>query len=112
MSYDLLVWRSPVPADVRQAKKLVERYDPTAFEASPALGEFVAALLRELPAIADDPTRSVWSVTPVPTDRLLELNLSWNTPDPALLRIFELADEHGLVVYDPAGPKLYPPKGR
>ena len=112
MSYELLVWGSPVPADVRQAKTLVQRYDPTAFDATPALPLFVAALLREFPSIADDPERSPWSVTPVPTDRLLELGLSWKASDAIVERVFALADEHGLVVYDPEGPALYPPKGR
>lgn len=50
-------------------------------------------LLREFPSIAEDPKRSPWSVMPVPTDRFLELNFS----------------QHGLVVYDPDGPALYPP---
>ena len=105
------MWGSPIPANVRQAGALIER-PVTPFDASPALAAFVADLLREFPSIADDPKRSPWSVTPVPTDRFLELNLSSRVKDPDVLRMFALASQHGLVVYDPEGPALYRPDPR
>jgi hypothetical protein len=108
MSSTLLVWESPVPTSVAEAGALIER-PPSAFDASPALAAFVADLLREFPSIAEDPKRSPWSVTPVPTDRFLELNFSSRAKDPDVLRMFALASQHGLIVYDPEGPALYPP---
>src|SRR5688572_17210234 len=109
MSSTLLVWSSPVPANVKEAEALLAR--PATFDPSPALPAFVADLLREFPSIAEDPKRSPWSVTPTPTDRFLELNLSSRVKDADALRIFALASQHGLVVYDPEGPVLYPPEG-
>jgi hypothetical protein len=102
------VWASPVPANVKEAGALVSR-SRDAFDATPALLSFVADLLREFPSIAEDPKRSPWSVTPTPTDRFLELNFSSRVKDADVLRVFALASQHGLVVYDPEGPALYPP---
>lgn len=109
MSSTLLVWSSPVPGNVKEAAALIAR--PAAFDPSPALPAFVADLLREFPSIAADPKRSPWSVTPTPTDRFLELNLSSRVRDADALRIFALASQHGLVVYDPEVPALYAPDG-
>jgi hypothetical protein len=104
------VWGSPVPANVKEAGALVAR-SANAFDATPALPSFVADLMREFPSIAEDPMRSPWSVTPTPTDRFLELNFSSRVKDADVLRVFALASQHGLVVYDPEGPALYPPEG-
>jgi hypothetical protein len=41
--------------------------------------------------------------------QFLELNLSSRANDADALRIFALASHHGLVVFDPDGPALYPP---
>jgi len=101
------VWGSPVPASVKEAGALVAR--SAVFEPTPALATFVADLLREFPSIAQDPKRSPWSVTPVPTDRFLELNFSSRVNDADVLRVFALATQHGLVVYDPEGPSMYLP---
>jgi hypothetical protein len=107
VSSTLLVWARPVPNNIKEAEALIGR--PAAFDASPALAAFVADLLSEFPSIADDPKRSPWSVMPTPTDRFLELNLSSRANDADALRIFALASHHGLVVFDPDGPALYPP---
>jgi hypothetical protein len=105
------VWGSPVPTNVKEAGALVAR-SASAFETTPALNAFVADLLREFPSIAEDPSRSPWSVMPTPTDRFLELNFSSRAKDADVLRVFALAGQRGLVVYDPDGPALYPPEGR
>lgn len=101
------MWGSPIPSSVKEAGALVAR--SAAFEPTPALATFVAQLLREFPSIAEDPKRSPWSVTPEQTDRFLELNLATRAKDADVLRIFALASEHGLVVYDPESPALYLP---
>ena len=111
MSYTLLVWGSPVPANAKEAGALIAR-SSSAFAATPALGVFVADLLREFPSIAEDPKRSPWSVTPVPTDRFLELNFASRVDDADVLRVFALASQHGLIVYDPEGPAMYLPNAR
>jgi len=108
LSYTLLVWGSPVPANVKEAAALIAR-SSGAFGQSPALAAFVADLLREFPSIAEDSKRSPWSVTPVPTDRFLELNFSSRVNDADVLRVFALASQHGLIVYDPEGPSMYLP---
>lgn len=48
-------------------------------------------------------------MTPVPTDRFLELNFSSRVKDADVLRVFALANQHGLIVYDPDGPAMYLP---
>jgi hypothetical protein len=108
VSYTLLVWGSPVPASVGEAGALVQR-SPTTFERTPALALFVEDLLREFPSISSDPKRSPWSVMPTVSDRFLELDLSSRATDADVGRVFALANQHGLVVYDPEGPALYPP---
>ena len=102
------MWGSPVPANVKEAGALIAR-SSNAFEASPALAAFVADLLREFPSIVEDPKRSPWSVMPVPTERFLELNFSSRVKDADVLRVFALASQHGLIVYDPEGPSMYLP---
>ena len=102
------MWGSPIPSSVKEAGALVAR-SADAFDATPALSSFVAELLREFPSIAEDPKGSPWSVTPEQTDRFLELDLATRAKDADVLRIFALASEHGLVVYDPESPALYLP---
>jgi hypothetical protein len=110
VSHTLLVWGSPVPANAREASALIQRSPATTFDATPALAAFVADLLREFPSITDDPKRSPWSVMPTPTERFLELDLSSRVKDADVERVFALARQHRLVVYDPEGPALYPPE--
>ena len=109
MSYTLLVWGSPVPVNAEEAGELITRPPEATFDATPALAAFVADLLREFPSITDDPKRSPWSVMPTPAERFLELNFSSRVKDADAERVFALAQQHGLVVYDPEGPALYPP---
>jgi hypothetical protein len=71
---------SPVPANAKEAGALISR-SSDAFDATPAL---------------------------VPTDRFLELSFSSRVNDADLLRIFALANQHGLVVYDPEAPGALP----
>jgi hypothetical protein len=109
VSHTLLVWGSPVPATAKEAGDLIKRSPATTFDATPALAAFVAELLREFPSIVDDPKRSPWSVMPTPSERFLELDFSTRAKDADVERVFALAKRHGLVVYDPEGPALYPP---
>lgn len=109
MTYTLLVWASPVPANVKEAGALLQRPPSTTFEPTPALALLVRDLLREFPSIVDDPKRSPWNVMPTPAERFLELDFSSRAKDADVLRVFALASQHGLVVYDPEGPALYLP---
>ncbi|HKY51838.1 MAG TPA: hypothetical protein VJP45_11340 [Candidatus Limnocylindria bacterium] len=109
MSYTLLVWGSPVPDSAREAGELIKRPSDTTFDATPALVAFVRELLDEFPTIAADPKRSPWSVMPTPSERFVELDFSSRAKDADIERVVALARRHGLVVYDPEGPALYPP---
>lgn len=50
-------------------------------------------------------------MTPTESDRLIEIHVMWGADDAALLRIVELAQQHGLVLYDPQGPDIHSPPG-
>ena len=123
MSFDLFVWKAPVPRSAIEADALLgmfyEDEDIAAFSADPALPRFRAALLAAYPALEDLPDEllsdggihSPWAMTPTDSDRVIEISCSWGAPEEALRRIVALAREHGLVLYDPQGPDVHPPQG-
>ena len=95
MSFDLYLWKAPMPATGQEANDLLDRFfsgDREAFEPSPDLKEFyrdLRSIVAELDALGDR------------TDRLITLNLLWGTGDDVLAGITELAAKHQLVLYDP-----------
>lgn len=123
MSFDLLVWKAPVPRWASEVYDLLESFyeerDLAVFAPDPALPRFRAALLAKYPALEDLPdevlndggVHSPWAMTPTESDRLIEIFCVWGAPDAALERIVELAREHDLVLFDPQGPDVHSPAG-
>ncbi len=103
MSFDLYLWKAPIPPDEQEANALLDRYfegDRDAFEPSDDLKRFYRELekvVEHLDALGD------------PTDRLITLNLLWGTGDEVLAGISQLAAKHHLVLYDPQANRLHPP---
>jgi hypothetical protein len=116
LSFDLLAWYRPIPATAAACEQLLSRHyegGETVFEASAALQRFRDALLERYPPLENVSagTESAWAMTPVPSNRLLELNLSWKAEDAALLAVVALARKHRVVLYDPQGPDVHSPEG-
>jgi hypothetical protein len=103
MSFDMYLWKAPVPNDEREANELLDRHfggDRSAFQPSPDLKAFygeLAGVVDDLAALGDR------------TDRLVTLNLLWGTGDDVLADIARLAARHGLVLYDPQADRVHPP---
>lgn len=103
MSFDLYLWKAPLPTDENEANALLDRYfegDRSAFEPSDDLTSFY----RDLGSVVDD-----LDALGDPTDRLITLNLLWGTADDVLAGIAQLAAKHQLVLYDPQANQLHPP---
>lgn len=104
MSFDLYLWKAPVPATVQEANAILDRFysdDREAFEPSPDLKEFyreLRSVVADLDALGDR------------TDRLITLNLLWGTGDDVLAGITKLAAKYQLVLYDPQANRLHPPE--
>ena len=103
----LILWKAPVVDDPDEAAELVqphyERGDDSAFQPSAALATVADELLRRFPDADDGP----WTDgPPESTGRLLVLGIRWHADDAVTDAIFELAREHGLVLYDPQGPSV------
>jgi hypothetical protein len=121
MSFDLYVWKAPVPRSAEEADDMLRRFyerDPDFFVRDPALRQFRDDLLRAYPALEEqdlavleaDPNPT-WAMTPPASDRCVELNFTWHAPDVALTDAVELAQKYGLVMYDPQGPDVHSPAG-
>lgn len=113
----MILWKAPVVGDPRAAEALLEpfyeREDDSGFEASGDIKRFADELRRQFP---DDPSRdpsdeiSRWDERPFhQSERLLCLTLRPGAGDEIIDAIADLAWEHGLVLYDPQGPWLFPP---
>ena len=122
MSFDLLVWKSPVVSTDEEARALADRWaesETGPFEPSPDVARFYDALMERYPpleAFSDEQLRrkpgvTHWSVTPERSDRVVLLNFSWSVPGDVLDDVVTLAREHGLVLYDPQGPNVTLPDG-
>ena len=108
MSYDLFVFKGPLPRSEAEFSERVGRLDAgdeTAFEPSPQMAAFYEELLRKYPALEDLPDdtvdRSVWAMTPDESDRLIALNFGWPHAERVAKDLPKLALKHGLAVLDP-----------
>jgi hypothetical protein len=116
VSFDLFAWNVPVPGSAVQGGELLDRFfegDPETLGAGTPLQDFRAALVAEYPPLEDlaETEESPWAMTPSESDRLVEIHLVWSAGDAVLLRIVELAIQHGVVLYDPQGPDVHSPGG-
>jgi hypothetical protein len=108
VSYDLFVFKGPIPRSEVEFTGLLERFeagDEAAFEASPQVVAFYEDLLRKFPALEDLPDDkvddSVWAMTPDESERLIALNFSWPDAEKVAKEVPKLARRHGLAVMDP-----------
>jgi len=120
MSYDLIAWKAPRVTDEEEAARLVNRYfasdDATPFSVSSDVEGFYADLMKKYPLpdpanpyhVASDQTR--WAMECEPSDRVVELHLSWGTPGEVVDEIVALARARDLVLFDPQGPAIYSPE--
>lgn len=122
MSFDLIVWHEHEPITAAEAEAKLDRYDEDengVFHPHPAVAAIRAALLRRFPALEDladedladeDPAadRGIWSVTPEPSDTVLELCGVWSRAGELATAVQALAAEHGLVCFDPGDRILDP----
>ena len=115
----LILWKAPVVGDPEAAEALLEAFyergDDSAFEASEDIARCADELRRRFP---DDPSpdppdeSSPWAERPFhQSERLLCLTLRPDPGDEILDCIADLAYQHGLVLYDPQGPYLFPSDG-
>jgi hypothetical protein len=114
MSLSLILWKAPLVDDPEEAEALLEpwrkRGDDTAFEASDDIERCADELLRQFPGKPGDGS-SPWAELPIRRSRrLLSLSLRRDAGDEVLDAVADLAWEHGLVLYDPQGPYLFPPE--
>jgi hypothetical protein len=123
MSFDLFVWKAPVPASAAEGNALLARFyeqgESELFARSEDLLQFREELLSEYPALEDlpddridEPGFSPWAATPSESDQLVEIAITWQSAgDAVALRIVELAKKHRLVLFDPQGPDVHSPEG-
>lgn len=109
----MILWKAPAVDNPEQAETLLRpwfnRGDESAFEASEDIERFADDLRRRFPEKAEDPG-SPWAEPPFrQSRRLLSLSLREDAGDDVLDAIADLAWDHGLVLYDPQGPYLFPP---
>ncbi len=114
MSYDLAVWEGRHPADdddagstyVELSERYLESAEPEAV--APRIAAYVAALVARYP---DDERAAVWASAPVIGDAsgpIVPLYLTFDGAEEVAEFAASLADEHGLVCYDPQADSLRP----
>ncbi|RVX46682.1 hypothetical protein EDD27_9576 [Nonomuraea polychroma] len=108
MSYDLAVWEGRRPAtdeiagDVYQA--LMELMDQDGETSpTPRISTYVQAVLERWPALeeVDDVDEAPWSVTPEASGSIVYLCMMYSKAEEVSEFAADLAQEHGLVCYDP-----------
>lgn len=109
----MILWKSPLVDDPEQAEALLkpwhDRGDESAFEASDDIKRCSDELRRLFPGKPGEEA-SPWVELPDgESRRLLSLTLREDAGEDVLDDIADLAFEHGLVLYDPQGPYLFPP---
>lgn len=116
MSYDLFVFKGPIPRSEAEFTERLGRFgdgDETAFEPSPQVAAFYEELLRKYPALEDLPEDkvdgSVWAVTPDESDRLIALNFGWPDAERVAKEVPKLVRKHGLTLMDPQSGVIFRP---
>lgn len=116
MSYSLWVFKGPIPASEDDFTARLGRFndgDETAFEASPDVAGFYQALMRKHPPLEDLPDdrvdRSVWSMTPEASDRLVTIDCVWPAAERMAKDVGELARKYRLAVMDPQSGQIVRP---
>jgi hypothetical protein len=119
VSYDLAVWEGERPADdaeaLRTYQALYERYiggsdDPV--EPTPKIRRYVEALLeRWIDMTEDEDDISPWSAGPLMDEAsgpFIYFAMRWSMCEEVSAQAARMADDHGLVCYDPQADRLRP----
>lgn len=117
MSYDLAVWEGEQPADDLAAAELYEQLMDSlerhpAEPPTPGITRYVAALLDRWPDITeDDGGDSPWADGPLLNNAFgaaIYFSIVWSKAEEASEYAARLAQQHGLVCYDPQTESLRP----
>ena len=114
MSFDLAVWREPTTAE-DAARKYAEltTLEPAVLQRHPRAVAFHRELTARYPELADVPVDELdscpWSTTLTVAGDGVVMSMSWSCADAVVTYIQELAQRHGLVLYDPQDGAAYPP---
>ncbi|MEU8269590.1 hypothetical protein AB0B89_20825 [Sphaerisporangium sp. NPDC049002] len=117
MSYDLAVWEGERPSTTKALAAKYEElmaYLEADDSSAPTLRirAYVEALLRRWPDITtDEGEDSPWSTGPLlgeASGSMIYFPLRWSMADEASAFAAQLAEEHGLVCYDPQMDSLRP----
>ena len=113
MSYDLAVWEGDRPADDESGEKyymehvvpVLEDYDPNGpvEPPTPRIEAYVEVLLQHWPDI-DTHEGSPWSTSPLMGEAIgsfVYFPMVWSMAEEASAFAADLAQQHGLVCYDP-----------
>ena len=116
MSYSLWAFKGPIPASEGDFVERLARFndgDETAFEASPDVAAFYEALMKKHPPLEDLPEdkveRSVWSMTPDASDRLVSIDCVWPEAERMAKDVGQLARKYGLALMDPQSGQIVRP---
>ena len=116
MGYYITVWDGAPPASSLEATKIHERLYREAHprvELTDTMRDFVAALRREWPGIPEDPVSGTpWKYLPLEDEAagsLFDTVLTFSSAATAVPRIARMAEERGLVFFDPQFPELRVP---
>ena len=118
VSYDLAVWVGAPPRSDADAssvyEQMMERMEAgePEVEPSPAIRAYVEALLQRWPDITDDADEgSPWADGPLMANAVgdtIYFSMVWSRAEEASAFVSRLAEEHGLVCYDPQSETLRP----
>ncbi|GLY38702.1 hypothetical protein Amsp01_047260 [Amycolatopsis sp. NBRC 101858] len=116
MSFDLAVWPEPAVITAEEAARKYAEFaarEPAAVPADPRALAFHRELTARYPSLRDLPVEelenSPWNGDPVVLGEAVLITMSWSTADAAVLFVWELAERHMLVLFDPQGPTVYSP---
>jgi hypothetical protein len=119
VSYDLAVWEGQRPADDEAGTKFyrerivpqLEAHDPRdPLPATPRIRAYVEALIKRWPDLEDD-DGSPWSTSPLLREAVgwfIYFPMAYSKAEEASAFAADLADQHGLICYDPQLRRLRP----
>lgn len=121
MTFDLAVWEGPRPETDEAAAivygQLMDRMEAGDLDAEPTprIRAYVDALLTHWPDITEDAgADSPWADAPLIGNAFgdaIYFAMVWSRADEAAEYAARLADQHGLVCYDPQSEMLLPARG-
>jgi hypothetical protein len=117
VSVDFYVWRGPKLSADEFDQRLVDLdnldvEEDSLFERSDRLPRFRREVLARYPALEDldgNGQESPWAMTPVESDRFIEVNLHGSVTEEQVTFLFRRALYNGLYIYDPQNHEVMSP---